>query len=196
VHADLHPGNVRFVAPGRVVLLDLGLVGRLDDVDRIAFAELLYALSNGDGITVARIFWQSAPHQQVEDYPAYEREIVAFVDNIRARGMANLQVTLEIGRIFDILRRHRIQARSHMTMVNLAMMTAEGLGKGLAPELSLTDAALPYLSEALAARASGVTGHGRRSRMPCSSSSGCARGARARPRGAAGRDAAPGTPAP
>jgi ubiquinone biosynthesis protein len=151
VHADLHPGNVRFVAPGRVVLLDLGLVGRLEDVDRIAFAELLYALSNGDGVTVARIFWQSAPHQQVEDYPAYEREIVAFVDNIRARGMANLQVTLEIGRIFDILRRHRIQARSHMTMVNLAMMTAEGLGKRLAPGLSLTDAALPYLSEALAA---------------------------------------------
>jgi predicted unusual protein kinase regulating ubiquinone biosynthesis (AarF/ABC1/UbiB family) len=58
-------------------------------------------------------------------------------------------VTAEIGRIFDILRRHRIQARSHMTMVNLAMMTAEGLGKRLAPELSLTDEALPYLAEAL-----------------------------------------------
>ena len=58
-------------------------------------------------------------------------------------------MTLEIGRIFDILRRHRIQARSHMTMVNLALMTAEGLGKRLAPELSLTDAALPYLAEAL-----------------------------------------------
>ena len=56
---------------------------------------------------------------------------------------------LEIGRIFDILRRHRIQARSHMTMVNLALMTAEGLGKRLAPELSLTDAAMPYLREAL-----------------------------------------------
>jgi predicted unusual protein kinase regulating ubiquinone biosynthesis (AarF/ABC1/UbiB family) len=66
-------------------------------------------------------------------------------------GLANVQVTLEIGRIFDILRRHRIQARSHMTMVNLALMTAEGLGKRLAPGLSLTDAALPYLSEALAA---------------------------------------------
>ena len=36
-----------------------------------------------------------------------------------------------------------------MTMINLALMTAEGLGKRLAPELSLTDAALPYLAEAL-----------------------------------------------
>jgi len=64
------------------------------------------------------------------------------VNNIRARGLAN-------GRIFDILRRHRLQARSHMTMMNL-LMTAEGLGKRLAPELSLTDAAVPYLAETLA----------------------------------------------
>jgi ubiquinone biosynthesis protein len=149
VHADLHPGNVRFLPPGRIVLLDLGLVGSLVDVDRLTTAELLYALSTGDGVTVARLFYDNAPHKHVPDYAAYEREIYVFVDNIRTRGLKNLQVTVEIGRIFDILRRHRIQARSHMTMVNLALMTAEGLGKRLAPELSLTDAALPYLMEAL-----------------------------------------------
>jgi ubiquinone biosynthesis protein len=149
VHADLHPGNVRFLPPGRIVLLDLGLVGSLVDEDRLTVAELLYALSTGDGATVARLFYVNAPHKHVPDYPAYEREITEFVDNIRVRGLANLQVTVEIARIFDILRRHRIQARSHMTMVNLALMTAEGLGKRLAPELSLTDAAIPYLMEAL-----------------------------------------------
>ncbi len=75
--------------------------------------------------------------------------MVALVSSLHRRGLGNLQVTLEIGRIFDILRRHRIHARSHMTMVNLALMTAEGLGKRLAPELSLTDESLPYLAEAL-----------------------------------------------
>lgn len=150
VHADLHPGNLRFIAPGRLVLLDLGLVGRLDDTDRRVFAELIFALASGDGRTVARLFHFHAPHKATVDYPTYEAEIVAFVDNIRRQGLANLQVTGEIARIFDILRRHQIQARSHMTMVNLAMMTAEGLGKRLAPELSLTDEALPYVLEALA----------------------------------------------
>jgi hypothetical protein len=43
-----------------------------------------------------------------------------------------------------------------MTMVNLALMTAEGLGKRLAPGLSLTDAALPYLAEALDRPAAGA----------------------------------------
>jgi ubiquinone biosynthesis protein len=149
VHADLHPGNLRFLPPARIVLLDLGLIGQLTDEDRLMTARTLFALSTGDGVTVARLFYDNAPHAATKDYAAYEREMVAFVDNIRRRGLANLQVTGEIGRIFDILRRHRIQARSHMTMVNVAMMTAEGLGKRLAPDLSLTDEALPYLAEAL-----------------------------------------------
>ena len=149
VHADIHPGNLRFLRPGRLVLLDLGLIGELTDEDRRSTAEALYALATGDGVTVARLFHDNSPHAATPDYAAYERDMVAFVDGVRTKGLGNLQVTAEIGRIFDILRRHRIQARTHMTMVNVALMTAEGLGKRLAPELSLTDEALPYLAEAL-----------------------------------------------
>jgi predicted unusual protein kinase regulating ubiquinone biosynthesis (AarF/ABC1/UbiB family) len=87
------------------------------------------------------------------DYDAYEREVIALVDSLYRRGLGTLQVTVEIGRIFDVLRRHRIHARSHMTMVNLALMAAEGLGKRLDPDLSLTDEALPYLAEAIAGSA-------------------------------------------
>jgi ubiquinone biosynthesis protein len=151
VHADLHPGNVRFVPPGRVVLFDLGLVGRLTDEDRLNTARLLHAFASGDGKTVARLFHDLSPRARPRDYAAYEAEIVERVAHVRERGLAHIEVALEIGRLFDILRRHRIQARSHMTMVNLALMTAEGMAKRLAPELSLTDAALPYLVEALRA---------------------------------------------
>lgn len=149
VHADLHAGNLRFFPPGRVVLLDLGLVGRLSDEDRLGIAALLFAFASGDGHTVARLFFDGAPYQATPDYPAYEREVVAVVESLRQRGMGSMQITVEIGRLFDILRRHHIHARSHMTMVNLALMAAEGLGKRLAPEMSLTDEALPYLVEAL-----------------------------------------------
>lgn len=149
VHADLHAGNLRFFPPGRVVLLDLGLVGRLSDEDRLGIAATLFAFASGDGHTVARLFYEGAPYRATPDYAAYEREMVAVVDSLHRRGMGSLQITVEIGRLFDILRRHHIHARSHMTMVNLALMAAEGLGKRLAPEMSLTDEALPYLAEAL-----------------------------------------------
>ncbi len=149
VHADLHPGNMRFEASGRIVLFDLGLVGELSDRDRLTNAQLLFSFATGDGKTVAHSFYSNSPHTATLDYDAYEREICAFVERLRLLGLGNVQLALEIGRIFDILRRHHIQARSHMTMVNLALATAEGLGKRLAPDLSLADEALPYLAEAL-----------------------------------------------
>ena len=149
VHADLHPGNLRFVEPDRIVALDLGLVGEIDDHDRLTTARLLFALATGDGPTVARCFYDESPHPATKDYAAYEREMSEFVDSVRVKGLAHLQVSAEIGRIFDILRRHRIQARAHMTMVNLAIMTAEGLSKRLAPNIVLAEEVLPYLAEAL-----------------------------------------------
>jgi ubiquinone biosynthesis protein len=158
VHADLHQGNLRFLPPGRVVFLDLGLIGVLEDADRLTSASLLYSFAIGDGTTVARLFFETAPHQAVPDYAAYEREMAAFVRQVHKRGLGNVQLTLEIGRLFDILRRHRIQARSHMTMVNLALMTAEGLGKRLDPTLQLNEAALPYLAEALGMTAAPAAG--------------------------------------
>ncbi|MGH7785295.1 MAG: ABC1 kinase family protein, partial [Candidatus Binatia bacterium] len=153
VHADLHAGNLRFFPPGRVVLLDVGLVGRLTDDDRVMTARTLYAFATGDGRTVARMFYDNAPFKATPDYDVYEGEVIALVESLFQRGLGSMQVTVEIGRIFDILRRHRIHARSHMTMVNLALMAAEGLGKRLDPSLNLTDEALPYLAEAIAGSA-------------------------------------------
>jgi predicted unusual protein kinase regulating ubiquinone biosynthesis (AarF/ABC1/UbiB family) len=79
---------------------------------------------------------------------------------MRKQGLGNVELALEIGRIFDILRRHGIQARAHMTMVNLALATAEGLGKRLAPELAMAEEALPYLAEALGIPAPGRSAAG------------------------------------
>lgn len=149
VHADLHPGNLRFDPSGRITLFDLGLIGELDDGDRVTNARLLFAFATGDGATVASLFHDNARHKATPDYAVFEREVSEYVERVRKRGLGNVQMTLEIGRIFDILRRHRIHASSHMTMVNLALATAEGLGKRLAPELNLADEALPYLAEAL-----------------------------------------------
>lgn len=145
VHADLHPGNLRFQPPGRIALLDLGLVGELTAEDRRITAATLLALVQGDGRRVARLFYENAPYRAVVNYHDYEREMEQLVAELRGRDLASTEFSRDIAKIFDVLRRHRVQARGHMTMVNLALMTAEGLGKRLDPSLVLAEAALPYL---------------------------------------------------
>jgi ubiquinone biosynthesis protein len=47
-HGDLHGGNLFAMPDGRTALLDFGIVGRLDEVKRLAFLRLLVFGTNGD----------------------------------------------------------------------------------------------------------------------------------------------------
>ncbi len=55
-HADLHPGNVWVnLETQRIVLLDMGMVGRLNRFDRLTFGQLLWALHERDSTLVMRV---------------------------------------------------------------------------------------------------------------------------------------------
>lgn len=53
---DCHPGNVLILPDGRLGLLDYGMVGRMEEEDRMKLAETVVALSRKDKEEVARIY--------------------------------------------------------------------------------------------------------------------------------------------
>ncbi len=59
--------------------------------------------------------------------------------------------------MMNVLREHRIQIDPVFTVVNLAMLVAEGLGKQLDPDLDLIQLAAPYLMKALATAPEALT---------------------------------------
>jgi len=150
VHADLHPGNILYLAGNRIALLDLGLVAELDDDSRDVIARLNLYILSGMGRELARMIYDESPIKGVVDYAAYEQDVERFVARIRGRPLAELQITVLIGELFNLLRRHRIRAAADFTVVNIAMMVAEGLGRKLDPTLDLSVEALPYIQSALA----------------------------------------------
>jgi len=52
VHADLHPGNILITPGDQIALLDLGLVGELDDPHRRGFARFFAAWAQRDGARI------------------------------------------------------------------------------------------------------------------------------------------------
>jgi len=150
VHADLHPGNILLTRDDRVVLLDLGLVAEIPaDVLR-PWCETFMAIAQRDGRTVARLFYAYAPTVRTPDYPAYEREVVAFFAALYGKTIGEVEASVVIAGAMAILRRHRVQIDPVFTVVNIAMLVAEGLGKQLDPALDLVALAFPYLVRALA----------------------------------------------
>ena len=49
----------------------------------------------------------------------------------------------------NVLRRHQVQVDPSFTVVHIALLVAEGLGKQLDPDLDMIPLALPYLAQAM-----------------------------------------------
>jgi ubiquinone biosynthesis protein len=151
VHADLHPGNIFITADDKLALLDLGLVGELDEPHRKAFARFFAAWAQRDGDTMARVMYEmsanagaGAPGQGDESFERYRAAIIEFVGRYWGQRLGEVQVGKVLLDLLGILRRHRVRMNPSFTIVNIAIAVTEGIGKQLDPELDLMTEALPY----------------------------------------------------
>ncbi|MEM9073301.1 MAG: AarF/UbiB family protein [Myxococcota bacterium] len=150
VHADLHPGNIILTPDARVVLIDLGLVAEIDDELKSPWIQTFIALTQQDGKLAAKLFYTYAPTVGNVDYPAFEAEVLSHFRRHHGKPLNELEASKVLAGMMAVLRRHRVQIDPVFTVVNLAMLVAEGLGKQLDPDLDLIGEAAPYLMDAIA----------------------------------------------
>lgn len=151
VHADLHPGNIFITPDGKIALLDVGLVGELDEPHRRKFTRFFAAWAQRDGDTMARLMYEmsanaapGAPPTDPEAFERYRGAIIEFVGRYWGQRLGEVQVGKVLLDMLAILRRHRVRVNPTFTIVNIAIAVTEGIGKQLDPELDLMAEAIPY----------------------------------------------------
>ncbi len=149
VHADLHPGNLIISPDGRLILIDLGMVARIPADLMRPWIETFMALAQQDGQAAARLFYVYAPTVGTRDYAAFERDVVEYFKGLYGLSLGDVEISEALGGIMNVLRRHRVQIDPSFTVVHVALLVAEGLGKQLDPNVDLIALTLPYLTRAL-----------------------------------------------
>ena len=150
IHADLHPGNIRFMRDNRIALFDLGLTAELTEEDRLMFAQTMFYMANGMGRELAKQMYDLTQHNLDIDYAVYEREISEYLTRFTNQSLGEIEMSVAIGKFFDIYRRYGMRLDGRYTVLNVSMMVCEGLGKKLDPSLDITSEAKPFLAAALA----------------------------------------------
>ena len=149
VHADLHPGNIILADDGRVVMIDLGMVTEIQADMRRIWVDTFIALSQGDGVAAARLFYGYAPTVGPSRYADFEREVSASIAALVGKSLGEVEVGPAVSGMMNVLRRHRVQVDPTFTVVHIALLVAEGLGKQLDPDIDLLALAAPFLMRAL-----------------------------------------------
>jgi ubiquinone biosynthesis protein len=149
VHADLHPGNVLLEDDGRVVLIDLGMVTEIPADLRRVWTDTFVALSQADAAKVASLFYGYAPTVGATRYADFERDVAEQLSLLVGKSLGEIEVGAAVSGMMNVLRRHHVQVDPSFTVVHLALLVAEGLGKQLDPEIDLLALAAPYLVQAM-----------------------------------------------
>lgn len=154
-HGDLHPGNILIEPDGTIALIDFGLVGRLTEAQRDNVMDIIVAMIREDYEALARAFFDvgvKVPGVRY-DYPAFQQDVVDVMQkHLEGRTLNEIDIGAYFGDLVSGAIRHRIKMPPTYTMVFKALMTIEGIGKTLAPELNLLDEARPFAHEMLAER--------------------------------------------
>ena len=144
VHADLHPGNL-FVADGRLVMLDLGLVARLTPEHRATLLQLFQAWLAQDAGRIcevmARLLESEPPAESLE---LLQQQVGELLERYRKLALSDVSMGEVMLRVLQLMRQHKLTVQPSLTMVILSMGVVEGVGRQLAPSLDLAREALGF----------------------------------------------------
>jgi len=143
-HADPHPGNFLLLTDGRIGMLDLGSVGRLDPATREALQRFLLAIDHGDPVAATDALLEIVYRPDVIDERSLERAVGQFMTRHLAAG-----VTLGpamFNDLFKIITSHDLGVPPEVAAVFRALATIEGTISRISPGFDLVAASRQFAS--------------------------------------------------
>lgn len=126
-HADPHPGNL-FVHEGKVVYLDLGIMGRLSVRERLGFSKIIEAVGaqNASDLKDALISFSVEHDLAVIDHARLLAELDNVLKSYCATNVADIDIGALLSDIMAITRQCRVTLPASVTAVSRGIVTMEG----------------------------------------------------------------------
>ncbi len=141
-HADPHPGNVLVnLETGKIGFLDMGLMGELNRIQRMALADLLVSMKEQDGYNMGK----AALHLS-RPLPGVTVNEPAFLEGMDRFGQRFLggegDMSYTFDALQDMLRRYGLRLDSNFTLAFKTLMQADEIIRTLEPTINLSSAAV------------------------------------------------------
>ena len=136
-HADLHPGNMFVDASGAIVVIDFGIMGRLDRATRFYLADMLLGFLSGDYRRVAEVHFTAgyvSPRQSVD---AFAQACRAIGEPILGRPLQEISFARLLAQLFQVTEQFEMETQPQLLLLQKTMVQVEGLGRRLDPEVNI-----------------------------------------------------------
>ena len=154
-HADPHPGNV-FVLGSKqsptLAMIDLGMVGRLSPRMRDLTVDVMVSAVRRDYEGIADAMYSIGTQTKKVDMNAYRAEVALLAEKYLGKKLKDIELSALIRDLVRGATKYGLEIPADFLLVGKALMTVEGVGKELDPDLDVYEESKPLFMDILRKR--------------------------------------------
>lgn len=150
-HADPHPGNIFVIEGNKIVFLDYGMVGRIDEATKDQLANILTAMIARDVPEISDAFIAMGMIDEV-DVRKLNLGLADLMDSYYGIPLNELRIGPLLVEIVKLVSQYRVKIPPDLFLLVKTMLTIESVGSSLYPEFNMTVQAKPFVENLLKSR--------------------------------------------
>ena len=134
--ADPHPGNLR-VRDGKIIWIDLGMMGRITPRDKALLREGVGAIVKGDVEEIKTVILTMGVCRKPIDHDQLYIDIDALFRKYGSMDMANINLGKMLEEVMRVAKNHHISMPKGVSMLGRGLLTIEGVLAALSPDINI-----------------------------------------------------------
>ena len=144
-HGDPHPGNLRVQPDGKLVMLDYGMVGYLEETKREQLVDVFLAISRHDVDRAVSLVMEVGNPSQTIDRTLLRADVQDFIETYYGLPLDQLRVDRMLNDFVAILGNYGLRCPADLMLLIRAIVTLEGVGRSLDPHFNLAGELAPFV---------------------------------------------------
>ncbi|WP_367871762.1 ABC1 kinase family protein [Luteolibacter sp. Populi] len=152
-HADPHPGNLLLTHDRNIAILDLGMVGRIQQRMRDQLVHLLAGISEGNGVQAAEAAMSiGSPRDGEIDRVGFISAVEEIVGAAKAQEIAKIEMGSVVLRVTKACADAGLRIPAELTLLGKTLLNLDRVGFALSPTFNPNEAIRRHLGEVSKAR--------------------------------------------
>ena len=146
-HGDMHQGNLKLGVNDELVVIDFGIMGRIDSYTRRVYAEILMGFLQKDYRRVAEVHFEAGYVPDNQDVDAFAQALRSVGEPIFGIEAKQISMARLLAHLFDVTERFGMATRTELILLQRSMVVVEGVSRSIDPNMNMWETARPVVED-------------------------------------------------
>lgn len=150
MHADPHPGNLRYTSSGKIGFLDFGLLCRMEKQHQFAMLASIVHIVNGDWASLVLDLTEMDVIRPGTNIRRFTMDLEDALGELEFKnGIPDIKFSRVLGKIWSVALKYHCRMPPYYVLVLRSLASLEGLAVASDPTFKTFEAAYPYVIQKL-----------------------------------------------